>query len=277
MKPPVIDSIAACSQAKDEIDAFLGNGDAAGAIAFAESLVAGPGHEANVENLCAHAYVDGGSQLKRLDLLEKGSHIWSELTPQDSVHISYNLASTKLEIWQLAVEQTDIATAWHDKRSNLHEARKLFKCVADDESAPNELRLKALTDAGNSYDIVGRHIDALDQYEQALRIDASFGMALGNRGVALLNVAPLMGPHQSHVLGEAVTNLDAAIRSRKSVLQAGGQSALDQFVNGRSRIVESKRPKHVTKRPPASLGDPYLEWCLSNGLFLHPFDGLYPW
>lgn len=270
MKPATVDSIDAYSQAEDEIQALLRSGDAAGAIAFAESLVAGSGHEPNVMNLRAYSYIEGGSQLKRLDWLEVGAQILCKLTSQTSVDTTYNLASVKLEIWQLAVDQTDIATAWRDRRSDLHEARELFKLVADDDGAPNELRLKAHTDVGNSYDIVGRHIDALDHYDRALRIEPAFGMALGNRGIALLNVSPLMGPHQSHVLGDAATDLDAAIQNRESVLQAGGQSAFDQFVNGRSRIIESKGPTDSANTPPASLGDPYLDWCLSNGLFLHP-------
>ena len=157
MKPAIVDSVEAYNHAKDAIEALLRDGDVAGAIALADSLLAGPDQEANVENLRACAYVDGGSQLKRLDLLEKGSHIWCNLTPCYSPHITYNLASANLEIWQLSVEKTDPATAWRDRRSNLHEARKLFKCVADDEGAPTELRLKAHTDVGNSYDIVGRH------------------------------------------------------------------------------------------------------------------------
>ena len=270
MATDVVDTIAACTQARDKIEALLGDGNASAAIAFADSLLPGPDQEADVENLRACAYVDGGSQLKRLDLLQKGAEIWCKLTPCNSVDISYNLASAKLKIWQLAVEQTGPATAWRDKRSHLHDARRLFKGVAEDDGALSELRLKAHTDVGNSYDIVGRHIDALAHYDHALRIDPSFGMALGNRGLALLYVAPLMGPHEPHVLGEAAADLDAAIHNRESVLQAGGQSALDQFMNWRSKILESQGLQHPAREPHASLADPYLEWCLINSLFLHP-------
>ena len=270
MKPAIVDSIEAYNHAKDAIEALLRDGDAAGAIAFADSLLAGSGREANVESLRGSAYVEGGSQLRRLDLLEMGAQIWCKLTTHNSVHISYNLASAKLEIWQLAVEQTDFATAWRDKRSHLHDARRLYKGVAEDDDAPSELRLKAHTDAGNSYDIVGRHIDALDHYDHALRIDPSFGMALGNRGLALFYVVPLMGPHGSHVLGEAAADLDAAIRNRTSVLHFGGQSALDQFAKCRSKIRETNGVHQPFDGPRASLDDPYLTWCLNSGLFLHP-------
>ena len=132
-----------------------------------------------------------------------------------------------------------------------------------------KLRLRALTDAGNSYDIVGRYLDALDCYERALRIDPSFGMALGNRGLALLYIAPLMGEHKSHLLQEAAAYLDAAIDNHESVVRNGGQSALDQFERRRALISGPPHPPWSVPSLPSSLGDPYLDWCLRNELFLH--------
>ena len=99
----------------------------------------------------------------------------------------------QLHLWQLAVEQAGLGDAWLNKRSHLHEARRLFNLVAQHKETDTELRLKALTDCGNSFDIMGRYLDALDCYERALKLDSSFGMAAGNRGITFLNVASLMG------------------------------------------------------------------------------------
>ena len=159
---------------------------------------------------------------------------------------SYNLASAQLYLWQLAVEQKGLGDAWLNKRSHLHEARRLFNLVAQDKDADKELRLKALTDCGNSFDIVGRYLDALDCYERALKLDSSFGMASGTRGITLLNVAPLMGGHESHVLLQATADLDTAISDQERVLRCGGQSALDTF--------KAEPPGELS---PAALGG----WC----------------
>ena len=100
----------------------------------------------------------------------------------------YNLASAQLGLWQLAVEQAGFGNAWLNKRSHLHEARGLFNLVAQHKDTDIELRLNAVTDCGNSFDIVGRYLDALDCYERALKLDSSFGMAAGNRGITLLKL-----------------------------------------------------------------------------------------
>ena len=226
-----------------------------------------------MKQLCAGIYIDGGAQLKRIDLIEKGANILRDLASHNSAEILYNLGSAELESWEIATRKSGLGAAWSEKRRHLHEAREFFNRVAEDENASVELRLRALTDCGNSYDIVGRYLDALNCYERAIRIDPSFGMALGNRGTMLLRVAPLMGEHESHVLLEAAADLDAAIEKRESVLQHGGRSALDQFQHQRASISTSLRPIQNAPNLPSSLGDPYLDWCLSSELFLHASPG----
>ena len=191
------------------------------------------------------------------------------MEPHDSVTISYNLASAQLHLWQLAVEQVGLGDAWLNKRNHLHEARRLFNLVAQHKDADMELRLKALTDYGNSFDIVGRYLDALDCYERALKLDSSFGMAAGNRGITLLNVASLMGGHESHVLLQAAADLDTAISDQARVWRCGGQSALETFERRRSGLTVAGDLRHRTAEPSPQLGDPHLDWCLRNQLFLH--------
>ena len=201
--------------------------------------------------------------------MEEGVRVWGEMSPHDSVTISYNLASAQLHLWQLAVEQAGLGDAWLNKRSHLNEARSLFNLVAQDKDADIELRLKALTDFGNSFDSVGRYLDALGYYERALKLDPSFGMASGNRGITLFNVAPLMRGHESHVLLQAATDLDTAISDQERVLRCGGQSALDTFKRQRAALSVSGDFHHNVPEPSPQLGDPHLDWCLRHQLFLH--------
>ena len=223
----------------------------------------------NVKHLRACTYTGAGFRLKNVALVEKGVRAWRELEPYNSATASYNLASAQLNLWQLAVEQAGLGDAWLDQRSHLHEARRLFNSVAEDKNAEMELRLKALTDCGNSFDIVGRYLDALDCYGRALKLDSSFGMALGNRGITLLYVAPLMEGHESHLLLQAAADLDAAIDDRERVLRCGGQSAFDTFVRRRGALSISGSSRSPAHEAHTSLGDPHLDWCLRNELFLH--------
>ena len=270
MEQVVIDSIEAYELIQRRLSHLLSEeGSASTAVALAEALVPGQGQELNVKHLRACVYTDAGFRLKNFALVQEGVRAWGEMRPHDSVTISYNLASAQLHLWQLAVEQAGLGDAWLNKRSHLHEARRLFNFVAQDKDPDIELRLKALTDCGNSYDIVGRHLDALDYYERALKLDASFGMAAGNRGITLLKVAPLMGGHESHVLLQAAADLDAAIIDQDRVLRCGGQSAVDTFRRRRAGLSVSGNLHYSAPEPSPQLGDPHLDWCLRHQLFLH--------
>ena len=270
MAQVVIDSIEAYERTQSRLSGLLSEGESASAaVALAEALVPGQGQELNVKHLRACVYTDAGLRLKNLGLVQEGVRIWGEMEPHDSVTISYNLASAQLGLWQLAVEQAGFGNAWLNKRSHLHEARSLFNLVAQHKDTDIELRLKAVTDCGNSFDIVGRYLDALDCYERALKLDSSFGMAAGNRGITLLKVASLMGGHESHVLLQAAADLDTAISDQDRVLLCGGQSALETFERRRAGLRVTGDLHLSDSGPSPQLGDPHLDWCLRNELFLH--------
>jgi hypothetical protein len=127
--------------------------------------------------------------------------------------------------------------------------------------------LKALTNAGNAYDIVGRDVDALVCYTHALAIDPHFGMALGNRGIALHHFAPFMHEHTPIVLHQAALALDGAIAHADSVVRVGGPAALQRFQDVRAKIKVSTTTSLREWRGPWA--DSHLDWCRRNELFLH--------
>ena len=151
MEQVIIDSIEAYERTQRRLSYLLSEeGSASTAVALADSLVAAQGQDLNVKHLCACTYTDAGFRLKDVALVERAVRVWRDLGPHTSASISYNLASAQLYLWQLAVEQKGLDDAWLNKRSHLHEARRLFNLVAQDKNADIELRLKALTDCGNS-------------------------------------------------------------------------------------------------------------------------------
>jgi len=264
----LIDGAAAFLAARTDAMALLDAGDAAGAVALAEDCSPQPGQEFSVTQLRAAMYTDGGQAMGRPDLVERGAELWRQLAPDSHPEIAYNLANAELGLYQLAVKQGELCTAWQDKRHELHAARATFERVGSDSSAGRGLRLKALTNAGNTYDIVGRYLDALTCYDTALSIDPNFGIALGNRGVALEHAARLMHGHSPTVLHQAAASLDAAIAARESVIQFGGRAALEDFERVRARI-SSSTASSMSPPPNRSWSDPHLEWCRRHKLFLH--------
>lgn len=274
----VINDIDALLKANSTIEQLLENGDSAGAIDFADTLRAGPGQESLVRNLRACTYAHVGEQNKQIDEIENAIRIWRSAGDDVTTRESYNLANSLLTIWNLHERQHGFASAWLEKRDYLHESRKIFTDISTDEEAEAEFRLKALTDAGNSYDNVGRHTDAMDCYERAVAIDSSFAMATGNRGLALLYASPYMRDFEREVELLAAAELDDAISNSESVLQHGGESALESFRRQRSSIRDvpsaSPAPAPAPAPTPPSFTDPHVAWCLREGLFLHASPGL---
>ena len=94
-------------------------------------------------------------------------------------------------------------------------------------------------------------------------------MAAGNRGITLIDVAPVKQGHKSHMLQQAAANLDVAINDHERVIRYGGQTALDIFERARAKLSVSNNPHGQIFGAAPQLDNPYLSWCLRQGLFLH--------
>jgi tetratricopeptide (TPR) repeat protein len=214
--------------------------------------------------------------LRDRELIERGAWLWMQAGVDKHPGLGYNLSNAHLDLWDLAVAEHGFVVAIQDHRHHLHTARELLFAAAADEQVPQDTRVQALTNLGNSYDNLGRDADAIAAYDQALALDPGFGMALGNKALTLLGVAPLARQHVPALLSEAVDAFDAAIEDRDRVIRIGGLSALEHFEAGRARIKvsdaePSNKPGHV-HRPGfrySDWQDPYLRWCARHGLFLH--------
>jgi len=256
---------AAQRRASELIDA----GDASGAIAFVDGLVAGVGHERNVRILRAVTRTHTASLHKNVPLLRETVSLWRALDPGDHADIAFNLANAQLAVLELTVQASrGWVAAWDSVREYLHEARAAFERIGRSATSPLELRLKSWTNAGNTYDIVGRDLEAIECYGKALALDGNFAMALGNRGSALFQVAKLMGSHRPTVLNQARVDLDAALAHGDSVRANGVESSLADFQSLRDRFPAGPPPPPRV-RPPHRWPDPYLRWADQNELFLH--------
>jgi tetratricopeptide (TPR) repeat protein len=166
------------------------------------------------------------------------------------------------------VDNHGYVAALQDHREHLRNARDHYRRAGTDESVPVETRVQALTNLGNSYDGEGRDIEAIEAYDKALALNPSFGMALGNKGMALGYIAPFAGKHHPTVSAEAVSALDAALRDEIGILEFSGTRALDRFRERRAAIKVKPGFVHERREPP-EWRDPHLQWCAERGLFLH--------
>lgn len=234
------------------------------AIQFADSAM---GSERYVRFLRALAYTHAGRELNDPARLETAIRLWEEAIAEKGNRDHYNLANAEGNLWELKVKADGFVSALEGHRAHLHRARALYADVGRDPKMPNEVRVQALTNLGNSFDMLGRNADGVEAYREALALDPAFGMALGNKGVALLGIAPLMQQHAAAGVGEARVDLDAALKDRARILEIGGPGALERFEKSRSSIATKGNPHDSPDT--ASWTDPYWRWCAQRNLFLH--------
>ena len=260
---PTLNTTEDLQAARLEVMRQLDAGEFVEAIQFADSV---GGSERYVRFLRALAYTHAGRELNDADRLETAIRLWEEATAEPGNRDHYNLANAELNRWELAAKADGFVSALESHRAHLHRARALFVDVGRDPKLPDEVRVQALTNLGNSFDIVGRNADGVEAYREALTLDPDFGMALGNKGVALLGIAPLMQQHVAAGVAEARDDLDAALKDRNRILQIGGPPALEHFEKRRASITV-RGSGHDSAA--ASWADPYWRWCAQHNLFLH--------
>ncbi|PLW78504.1 LA2681 family HEPN domain-containing protein [Cohaesibacter celericrescens] len=147
-----------------------------------------------------------------------------------------------------------------------------------------ERRCQIITNRANLLNVVGRSIDAISGWDNALRIEPQFAMALGNRGSGLKHYAGMVfDDHQRAILAlHAYDSLRSAIEPEAVYECVDPQPVIAQFkaladqlegtldveaVRAILRLDEGKKCRSKTERT-------YRQWCLDTRLFLCPLNDL---
>lgn len=124
--------------------------------------------------------IDVGARTDDMALIEEAVKIFKD-TPKEDLdpHFFYNAGNGN----QILFEHRLFSGAnIFDTHNLVDDALECFNLSPS--SSPS-----ALTNQGNLYDEIGRPIEALRLYERALNIDPQFGMALGNKALAIGRLA----------------------------------------------------------------------------------------
>lgn len=136
----------------------------------------------------------------------------------------------------------------------------------------------ALTNLGNLMNTVGRFVEAIAYWDEALSIDPAFGMARGNRGFGLSHYARSL-----YDRAEAALLLRAALYDlREALTQPLQEDARLGFTATRERIERALDPAFVAayqradesaQLAPADEAK-YRRWALAHRLYLTPLNDL---
>jgi tetratricopeptide (TPR) repeat protein len=156
------------------------------------------------------------------------------------------------------------------KKDNLDSAKYYYRKALKFKSN-NNLKAQILVNFGNCFDYIGRVVESLECYDQALNLRPNFGMALGNKGKALYYYADLCGQHQGTFIIEAYTFLKAAklaVTPEAAVSFSMTMKAIEQRGKNLPLNNPPNFPGYVIKGK--SKFERYLiDFCLRNQLYLN--------
>lgn len=135
-----------------------------------------------------------------------------------------------------------------------------------------------LTNLGNLMNTVGRFVEAIAYWNEALSIDPAFGMARGNRGLAFSYYAQSLcdQPDAASLFRGALLDLREALTQRLESDARGGFTALRDRIESALKpdfVAEAARAEEPTKDAEAPEVK-YRRWCLTERLFLTPLNDL---
>lgn len=182
--------------------------------------------------------------------------------------------SDHMEAWRWEQPETINQILWL-RKARLHPKFSTWDAVR---------RVQVLTNLSNQLDSLGRFVEAIPLWNEALEIKPRFGMARGNRGLALSNYArALFDPHhQAYFLASALRDLDLALSGEADFEGYSDVKAKEQFQQRKrqiSRLVNVDKLEEELKTSDQSLGvsddeNRYRAWVLRKGLFLNPLNDL---
>lgn len=228
-------------------------------------------------------HVDGTSRA-----LQVGEDIGKRsLTPAQAAILNYYLSNAWANRRQLERPAGQDEWKWEqpEVEKQIMHLRRALGSDAFPELDPLR-QCQILTNLGNLLNTVGRFVEAIGYWDEALAILPSFGMAQGNRGYGLTCYARALydDGHQPIFLRHAHAGLRTALASDPDEVHGVDHWARDSFSEKLAWLESTLVPEylsHATQMEEFPLGDSddeirYRRWCLRNRLFLNPLNDLGP-
>jgi len=215
----------------------------------------------NVEGII----INIGSRNRNLDLLGYAvKRLREKIQNNKTSLLFYNIGNALLSIGDLKVGSNP---EFEDLINNqeYREARKYFKLVTDTTTTP-----EARTNYGNILEKYGRNYEAILSYDEAIKANPEFGMALGNKGIALTRYFSLARQKDPKLILYSRELIKKALEVDNTV-KIGGQSAIDNF-NKKLKSLDEYINKHkinVGFRNDLIPSSKYISFCKNNNIFLN--------
>ena len=228
----------------------------------------------------APCLIDIGSAVNDEAMVKRGTSYFRNWVDnfesgEELAHELYNVANGYLSSWKFnAANLISDAIDAEEHRLARHFYRKSLQKLQPRHYA-EELACLVWVNYGNALDSVGRSIEAIDAYDVALRINPNMGMALGNKGVAISYLAPVMYGHTHLFFLEAIRLLQEALEQPlPQEAKAGFTGKLADLTEFQKEHGEMNAEKVKGIEPVTDFHRFLCEFCARFGLFLNPVSFL---
>lgn len=228
-------------------------------------------------------FIDIGFGLKDENFIREGVKFGIELLKekldkQYPSHLHYNIANGYISLYQISRDKSRDIKQVIDNEYIQNAKYHYRNSIKNIDLFEYKLRKIIWTNYGNCLDSIGRGLEALFCYEQALKLDSKFAMALGNKAIAMKFFADISGFYRGAIYTESYQMLKSAIK-QKNLIQYGGLSAKKSFEYEIKKIESLFKDKKVSlkkiihkKYSESGLSKFekfYLDFCSKHKLFLN--------
>jgi len=227
--------------------------------------------------------IDIGFGLKNSKIVKEGIVTGEKLLKDSSyknqkTNLYYNCANGYVSFYHLEYDRERDAKQIVDNK-NLQNAKRNFReAIKEANHFDSNFRSQLWTNYGNCLDSLGRGVEALYAYDEALKINPGFQMALGNKAMAMRFFADISGAYREAVYIKSYQMLISVLKN-KDLVKFGGIAAKKNFeyetkqIEGRfkDKSLLSKNlehPQYDISRA-TSFEKFYIEFCSKHKLFLN--------
>lgn len=126
----------------------------------------------------------------------------------------------------------------------------------------------AATNSGNILEKYGRYYEAILLYDKALKVNPNFGMAFGNKGIALSYYFGLAIKKNPDILFTALDLLKNSLKA-ENTLEIGGQGAINYFKHNLASLEEYLSNKRRVEISQKIVPTSYQTFCSSKNIYLN--------
>ncbi len=232
---------------------------------------------------CVALRIDIGLGLKNSELISGAIHLGESYLDKTSCHqyknhLYYNIANGYSSLFLLEHEKNRNIKLIIDNE-NLQMAKTCFrKAIEENDGLNFSFNAVLWTNYGNCLDHLGRGIEAIYAYNEALRHDSKHTMAMGNRAVAMWHFSKISGAYRTPISISAYQTLKSLLNNN-DLIQFGGIKAKHSFQGIVQQIENEFNDKRILEQNiehPAydlkhlsEFEKTYFEFCSRYKLFLN--------